>query len=124
MEKHYRVRELASLWGFSDNTIIRLFTAEPGVIRLESGAGRRKYTTLSIPESVALRVHQRLSQESLQTHLPTGNPLRIIRLRDLDTGVTKKSRNILKLKSGQQLANREGVPEPVRPAVRNATPGA
>ena len=124
IEKHYRVRELASLWGFSDNTIIRLFTAEPGVIRLESGAGRRKYTTLSIPESVALRVHQRLSQESLQTHLPTGNPLRIIRLRDLDTGVTKKSRNILKLKSGQQFANREGVPEPVRPAVRNATPGA
>ena len=104
MQKHYRVRELASLWGFSDNTIIRLFSTEPGVIRLESGAGRRKYTTLSIPESVALRVHQRLSQESLQTHLPTENPLRVIRLRDLDTGVTKKSRNILKLKSGEQFA--------------------
>ena len=99
MEKHYRVRELASLWGFSDNTIIRLFTVEPGVIRLESSAGRRKYTTLSIPESVALRVHQRLSQDSLQTHFAAGNPLRIIRLRDLGTGMSKKARNILKLKS-------------------------
>ena len=96
-EKHYRVRELASLWGFSDNTIIRLFTGEPGVIRLESGAGKRKYTTLSIPESVALRVHQRLSQESLQTDLATANPLRVIRLRDLDARMTKKPRNIIKL---------------------------
>jgi hypothetical protein len=123
-EKHYRVRELASLWGFSDKTIIRLFTAEPGVIRLESGGGRRRYTTLSIPESIALRVHERLSHESLQTHLPATNPLRIIDLCDFNTGVAKKPRNILKLKSGQQLANREGVPEPVRSAIRNATPGA
>ena len=124
LDKHYRVRELAMLWGFSDNTIIKLFTPEPGVIRLESCAGRRKYTTLSIPESVALRVHQRLSQESLQAHLAAENPLRIIRLRDLDTRVAKKPRDILKLKSGQQPSNREGVPEPVRPAVRNAAPGA
>ena len=100
LEKHYRVRELGELWGFSDNTVIRLFTAEPGVIRLESGAGRRKYTTLSIPESVALRVHQRLSHEPLQTHLPTGNPLRVVHLRHLDTRVTQKPRNILKLKTG------------------------
>ncbi len=124
LEKHYRVRELAKLWGFSDNTIIRLFATEPGVIRLESGAGRRKYATLSIPESVALRVHERLSQESFQAQLPAGNPLRIIRLRDLDAGVAKKALNVLKLKSGQKLANRERVPESMRPAVRNTTPGA
>src|SRR5664279_4188811 len=90
LEKHYRVRELAALWGFSDNTIIRLFATEPAVIRLESGTGRRKYTTLSIPESVALRVHERLGQEPLQAQLPTGNPLRVIRLRDLDAGMAKK----------------------------------
>jgi hypothetical protein len=89
LEKHYRVRELADLWGFSDNTIIRLFGAEPGVIRLESGATRRKYTTISIPESVALRVHERLSQEARQAHLATGDPLRVIRLRHF--GVAKKS---------------------------------
>jgi hypothetical protein len=114
LEKHYRVRELAALWGFSDNTIIRLFAAEQGVIRLESGAGRRKYTTLSIPEGVALRVHERLSQENIDAELATGNPLRIIRLRDLDAGVVKKSRNILKLKSEHKLPNREGLPETIR----------
>jgi hypothetical protein len=123
LEKHYRVRELGELWGFSDNTIIRLFALEPGVIRLESGAGRRKYTTISIPESVALRVHKRLSQESLQAALATGDPLRVIRLRNLSAGVAKKPRTILKLKSGQQLANSDGVPGPGRPAMRNATPG-
>jgi hypothetical protein len=101
LERHYRVRELAALWGFSDNTIIRMFASEPGVVRLESGAGRRKYTTLSIPESVALRVHERLSQESLQTQFSAGNPHRVIRLRDLSAGMAKNPRNILKLKSGQ-----------------------
>ena len=102
LEKHYRVRELGELWGFSDNTIIRLFASEPGVIRLVSGAGRRKYTTLSIPASVAFRVHERLSQESLQTHLASGDPPRVIRLSDLNAGAAKKPRNILKLKSSQR----------------------
>ena len=105
LEKHYRVRELAALWGFSDNTIIRIFASEPGVIRLESGVGRRKYTTLSIPESVALRVHERLGQEPFQTQLSAGNPLRVIRLRDLNAGMAK------------ELANRERVSEAMRPTV-------
>jgi hypothetical protein len=78
------------LWGFSENTIIRLFKTEPGVIHLESWIGKRKYTTLSIPEGVVLRVHERLCQESFKAQLAAGNPLRIIRLRDLNTGVAKK----------------------------------
>ena len=109
LEKHYRVKELATLWGFSDNTIIRMFASEPGVIRLESGSGRRKYTSLSIPVSVALRVHERLGHEPFQAHLTATNPLRVVRLRDLYGGVAKKPRNILKLKPGQKFANREGV---------------
>ena len=124
IEKHYRVRELAALWGFSENTVIRIFAGEPGVVRLESSSGRRRYTTLSIPESVALLVHERLSQEMFEAQLAAGNPLRIIRLRDLDAGVVKKPRNILKLKSGHKLPNREGVPETMGPRIRNATPGA
>ncbi len=91
LEKHFRVRELAGLWGFSDNTIIRLFEQEPEVIRLESGRGRRRYVTLSIPESVALRVHQRLGQEPLKTELPRRNPLRVIRLRHLDARMPKQA---------------------------------
>lgn len=122
VEKHYRVKELALLWGFSDNTIIRIFANEPGVIRLESGLGKRKYTTLSIPESVALRVHERLGYQALQAQLAASHPLRIIRLRDLHAGVGKKPRNILKLKTRQKLANREGVSQSMGPAVGNATP--
>src|SRR5450432_824042 len=121
LEKHYRVREVAALWGFSDNTIIGIFASEPGVIRLESGVGRRKYTTLSIPESLALRIHERLGQVPLQTQLSAGNPLRVIRLRDLYAGMAKKPRNVLKLKSGQQPANRERVSEAMRPTVGKAT---
>ena len=120
LEKHYRVRELAALWGFSDNTIIRMFASEPGVVRLESGAGRRKYTTLSIPQSVALRVHERLSQESLQAQVSAGNPVRVIRLRDLDAGVAKKPRTVLKLKSGEEIANGERVSKAMRPAASSS----
>jgi hypothetical protein len=38
-EKHYRVKDLAELWGFSDNTIIKQFTDEPGVLRLRATTG-------------------------------------------------------------------------------------
>ena len=124
LEKHYRVSELAELWGFSPGTVIKLFSHEPGVLKLQGPSGKRKYTMLSIPESVALRVHERLSHDALQTKLPGGNPLRVVRLRDFDAGVAKKPRNILKLKSSQQLAKRECLPQSVRPAVRNATPGS
>jgi hypothetical protein len=106
LEKHYRVRELACLWGFSDNTIIRLFAGEPGVIRLESGALKRKYTTLSIPESVALRVHGRLGDKPLESNLSGSSPLRVIRLCDLHTGVPKEARKVLKLKPGKQPEQR------------------
>ena len=99
-ERHYRVHELATLWGFSANTIIRLFATEEGVIRLVSGAGKRKYVTLSIPESVALRVHERLGREALQVQLPPPNPLRVIRLRDLNAGTAKRPRDVIKLKTG------------------------
>jgi len=100
LDLHYRVPQLAELWGFSDRTIIKLFENEPGVIRLGTeGRNRRAYRTLSVPESVALRVHQRLSNQQFKTAFPPRGPLRIIRLRDLDRGMTQKPRNILKLKS-------------------------
>ena len=59
-EKHYRVKELAGIWGLSPKTVTRLFADEPGVIRVANDVtGKRKYATLSIPESVASRVHAR-----------------------------------------------------------------
>jgi hypothetical protein len=88
LEKHYRVGDIAKLWGFCRNTIIRIFRDEPGVVRLEGLPGKRKYVTLSLPASVALRVHERLSHQPLKTELPARNPRCIIRLRDLNRGVT------------------------------------
>ena len=107
-EKHYRVKELAALWGMSADMITRLFHEEPGVLRVDNfGSAKRKYAVLSIPETVALRVHERLSNNTFQTALPAANPLRVIRLGDLDTGVSKKPRNILKLHAAKQGADRE-----------------
>jgi hypothetical protein len=95
-EKHYRVAELAKLWGIVPGTVIRYFRNEPGVLKLmgPSITGRKKRCVLSIPESVASRVHERLSHNSFETAAPSGNPLRIIRLRDLDARMPKKARHV------------------------------
>jgi hypothetical protein len=61
-EQHYLVAELSALWGFSAKTIRRLFEDELGVIAVghEEVLHKRGYRTLSIPESVAKRVHAQL----------------------------------------------------------------
>jgi len=64
-ERHYSVSELAVLWNLSVDTIRRLFEHEPGILVIGKEPGkysRRRYITLRIPESVALRVHRRLSK--------------------------------------------------------------
>jgi hypothetical protein len=60
---HYSVQELAKLWGLGVDKIRELFEDEPGVIKLQNPATRKKraYTTLRIPETVAARVQSRLS---------------------------------------------------------------
>jgi hypothetical protein len=61
-ERHYSVEELCTLWGMSDDFIRRLFLHEPGVVVFyQSRFGRRVYRTLRIPESVAQRVHARMT---------------------------------------------------------------
>jgi transcriptional regulator GlxA family with amidase domain len=61
-ERHFSVAELAQLWNLSDKTIRRMFEKEPGVLQWSNEETRfkRGYTTLRIPETVALRVHRRL----------------------------------------------------------------
>ncbi|MGA8025056.1 MAG: hypothetical protein WCC18_00290 [Candidatus Acidiferrales bacterium] len=60
---HYSVQELAAVWGLGVDKIRELFEDEPGVIKLQNPATRKKraYTTLRIPEIVAARVQSRLS---------------------------------------------------------------
>ncbi len=62
LERHYTVAELSKLWFFSENTIRRLFTKEPGVVKIARPETRLKrgYTSMRIPERIAQRVHRRL----------------------------------------------------------------
>src|ERR1019366_5421068 len=95
-EKHYRAQELAALWGYSPATIRDLFRNDPDVPRLPPTPGKRPYVSLSIPESVALRVHQRLCHQPLKALTTRRNPLRVIHLRDLNGGVAQKPRQVVK----------------------------
>lgn len=90
IERHYRVQELATQWGYCANTITAMFKDEAGVVKVSnSRPGKRLKVTLSIPESVVLRVQQRLSKDTFEPFLTRRNPLRVVRLRDLHTGMSK-----------------------------------
>jgi hypothetical protein len=62
-EKHFTPSELAKAWGVSPQTIRELFKKEEGVLKIGSNGNRnrRGYKSLRIPESVAERIHMRLS---------------------------------------------------------------
>src|ERR1700674_3468187 len=62
-EVHLAPAELAEKWGVSVETIRVIFREEPGVLKIGRPPTkfRRRYFTLRIPESVAERVHRRLS---------------------------------------------------------------
>ena len=76
------------MWGFSEFTIRRLIRDEPGVLRIEglgSAVGKRSYTRRTIPESVTMRIYQRLTQPRQVVKLRQG-PRRIVFLRDRKKG--------------------------------------
>jgi hypothetical protein len=54
---------LAELWGVSTETIRSIFREEEGVLKIGKTGGKYKrgYVTLRIPDTVAKRVHMRLS---------------------------------------------------------------
>jgi hypothetical protein len=62
-EKHFSPADLAKAWGVSAETVRQIFREEPGVLRLGAGGNKhaRSYVSLRIPQSVAARVHARLS---------------------------------------------------------------
>jgi hypothetical protein len=64
-EKHYTPLQIAELWAVSTDTVLRTFREEPGVIQFGSAESRfgRKRKTLRIPESILIRVHQKLHQK-------------------------------------------------------------
>ena len=61
-ERHFTPESLAELWALSPDSIRRLFEKEPGVLVVTRNGNRtRRYRTLRIPQSVADRVHRRLT---------------------------------------------------------------
>ena len=60
-ERHLTVADLADQWSLSLDAVRRMFENEPGVLVLgeRSRPGKRRYTTLRIPRSVAERVYRR-----------------------------------------------------------------
>lgn len=95
IEKHYRVKEVAKLWGLSLTTITEIFRNEPDVLRVK---GLRK-TTMSIPESVLTRVHQTRSRgflaefqsgdRSVQKTLVRRKKRSVVPFRGLDASVSE-----------------------------------
>lgn len=63
-ELHFSPAELAEKWGVSTETVRTIFREEPGVLKIGRPPTkfRRGYFTLRIPESIAERVHRRLSE--------------------------------------------------------------
>lgn len=69
-EPHFTPKEIAKIWRKDEDTIRKIFRSEPGVLCFESMSGRRgvrSYVSLTIPESVVARVHQRLEIQANKT---------------------------------------------------------
>jgi len=58
-EKHYRIGDLARIWGLGRETVRKLVKDDAGVIRIRMGR-KKSHTIYSIPESAARRIHTRL----------------------------------------------------------------
>ncbi len=58
-ERHYRISDLAALWGLGRETIRKLVKDDPEVIKIRMGR-KRAHTIYSVPESAARRIHTRL----------------------------------------------------------------
>jgi len=65
-ERHYAVIEVAEIWNLSPDKIRELFEHEPGVLVIDDRNPRhkRRYSTLRIPQTVLLRVHNRLAAKA------------------------------------------------------------
>ena len=58
-ERHYRIGELARLWGLGRETVRKLVMADPHVVKVRLGK-KKSHTLYSVPESAARRIHTRL----------------------------------------------------------------
>jgi hypothetical protein len=59
-EPHFTINQLAAQWRYGRESVRQLIQHEPGVLRLKLGR-KKANTTYSVPESVARRIHTRLT---------------------------------------------------------------
>jgi hypothetical protein len=59
-EQHFRVSDLAFTWRLGRETVRKLVMNEPGVMRVSLGRKKSNFT-YSVPQSVAERIHRRLT---------------------------------------------------------------
>lgn len=59
-ERHYRIGELARIWGLGRETVRKLVKDEPDVMKVRMGC-KKAHTIYSVPESAARRIHARLA---------------------------------------------------------------
>ena len=59
-EPHFSINQLAAQWRYGRESVRQLVRQEPGVLKLGMGK-KRENTTYSVPESVARRIHTRLT---------------------------------------------------------------
>lgn len=71
-EKHYRISDLARLWGLGRETVRKLIKDDPGVIKIRMGR-KKAHTIYSVPESAAHRIHTRLLN-AVHGHPPESPP--------------------------------------------------
>lgn len=69
-EPHYRIGELARLWGLGRETVRRLVKDDPEVIKIRFGR-KKAHTTYSVPASAARRIHTRLMNGATSADVPT-----------------------------------------------------
>lgn len=70
-ERHFSVKDVATMWGLSPAAIRRMFRNEPGVLRFgkEKHGHQRDCVTLRIPENIAERVYRRCMRPGLVSPL-------------------------------------------------------
>ena len=71
-EKHYRISDLARLWGLGRETVRKLIKDDPGVIKIRMGRNKA-HTIYSVPESAAHRIRTRLLN-AVHGHPPESLP--------------------------------------------------
>jgi len=59
-ERHYTISELAEMWKFSTEFVRQIVRGEPGVTEwVRQQPGRRRYSVIRVPQSVAERLYRR-----------------------------------------------------------------